>query len=74
MTTSRRAAETAVNERVASSVRKRAERRTRQQAGEKRAELWLTPQHQSDLSAIMDAMGLNQAEAICWAIGKAVGR
>lgn len=34
----------------------------------------LNQQHQSDLSAIMDALGLNQAEAICWAIGKAVGR
>lgn len=54
--------------------RKRAERRRRKEAGEVRFELWLTPQHQSDLSAIMDSMGLNQAEAICWAIGKAVGR
>lgn len=56
------------------TIRKRAERLRRKEAGEVRCELWLTPQHQSDLSAIMDAMGLNQAEAICWAIGKAVGR
>lgn len=56
------------------TLRKRAERQRRREAGESRCELWLTPQHQSDLSAIMDAMGLNQAEAICWAIGKAVGR
>lgn len=53
---------------------KRAERQRRRDAGETRAELWLTQQQQSDLSAIMDALGLNQAEAICWAIGKAVGR
>lgn len=59
---------------MTTTERKRAERQSRQQAGEKRAELWLTQQHQSDLSAIMDALGLNQAEAICWAIGKAVGR
>jgi hypothetical protein len=42
--------------------------------GTKVVRVTLTPQHQSDLSAIMDSMGLTQAEAICWAIGKAVGR
>lgn len=52
MTPERRAAETSVKERVASSVRKRAERLRRKEAGLVRVEVWLTPERQQDLHLI----------------------
>lgn len=53
---------------VTATIRKRDERARRAKDGEKRFEVWLSPERQADLKTIQQDTGLSAQASICKAI------
>lgn len=64
MTPERRAAETAMNDRLGDTLRKRAERQRRREAGEVRVEVWLSADLIAMLGSYGERTGLSRNDAL----------